>query len=61
VGDLQQYTGTVAGFVVGAFRSPVFHPFQNLKAPFKDEVGRAAFNIRHKTYAAGIVFVFPSI
>jgi hypothetical protein len=39
----------------------VFHPLKYFKTPVQDGMGRAAFNIRHKTYAAGIVFIFPSI
>jgi hypothetical protein len=30
MGNLYQYAGTVPGFVIGAFRAPVLHPFQNL-------------------------------
>jgi hypothetical protein len=39
----------------------VFHPFQNLKAPFQNIMGGAALNIRHKAYTAGIMLVFLPI
>jgi hypothetical protein len=60
MGYLQQHSGTIAGFVIRAFGAPVFHPFQNFKAPLEYGMGRAAFNIGDKAYPAGIVFIlFP--
>jgi hypothetical protein len=61
VGNLHKHAGTVPGLVVRAFRAPVLHPFQDLKAPFHDVMGRAALNIGHKTDAARIMLIFLSI
>jgi hypothetical protein len=35
----------------------VFHPFQDLKTPFKYGMGRTALDIGGKAYPAGIVFI----
>jgi hypothetical protein len=39
----------------------VLHPFQDLKSPFQNIMGRAALNIRGKPYTAGIMLIFPSV
>jgi hypothetical protein len=58
VGYLYKHAGTVPGFIVRAFRAPVFHPFQGFQAPFHYVVGRPALNIRHKTDAARVMLIF---
>jgi hypothetical protein len=58
MGDLQEDPGTVAGFVIRAFRSPVFHPFQDCKTPLYDTVGSTTLNIRNESYTAGVMFIF---
>jgi hypothetical protein len=61
VGNMQQNACAIAGFVIGAFRSPVFHTFQNLKAPVQNIVRPAALHIRHKANPAGIMLVFAPV
>jgi hypothetical protein len=34
MGYLHKNPGTIPGFIIRAFRAPVFHPFQNFQAPF---------------------------
>jgi hypothetical protein len=58
VGYLQKHPGTVAGLIVRTFRAPVFHPFQDLKAPLQNSMAGTALNIRYKTDAAGIMLIF---
>jgi hypothetical protein len=60
VGYLQKHTGTVTGLIVRTFRAPVFHPFQDFKAPLQNIMGYTAFYVRHEADAAGIMLIlFP--
>ena len=52
VGYLDEYARAVSGFVVRAFRAPVFHAFQDFEAPAEDAVGGAAFDVCGKADAA---------
>jgi hypothetical protein len=61
VGYAEEYARPVTGFIVRAFRAPVLHPLQYLKSPFQNVMRRAALNIRYKSYAARIMFIFLSV
>jgi hypothetical protein len=60
MGNLHEHPGTIAGFIIRAFRAPVLHQLQDLKAPAQNSVGRTAPNIRYKANSAGIMLIlFP--
>jgi hypothetical protein len=61
VRNLHKHTRPIAGFVIRAFRPPVFHPLQNLKTPFQNTVRSPPPYISDKPNTAGIVFIFPAI
>jgi hypothetical protein len=39
----------------------VLHPFKDFKPPLQNTVGSAALYVRHKTYAAGIMFILRPV
>ena len=60
-GGAAQDSGTVAGFIICALGAAMCHPVKDFKSSCDYTVGLPSPDIRNKSYAAGIMFVYRII